>query len=202
MTDVPTPAKPPIVGFKDFADMTKADSEILMAAAATAVTETPLAIMAMLRNLRTMPRCALPVDQLEHAVQAATRAYRDNAEDELIVMCLCHDLGKAISVLNHPAIAAEILRPFVSPNVYQVVRTHADFQGRFSSPHRGLDPAAHLAHRGEPWFELAMRFSDDWDCPAFDPSYDSLPLDHFTPLIEATFRAARWKSANIHQVVR
>lgn len=189
---------PATVAFTDFKDMSRADSELLMGSVPAAVAETWVTILGLLRSLRAQPRCGLPVDQLEHALQSATRARRAGASDELVVVSLCHDLGKGISLLNHPAIAAEILRPFVSPGAYQIVRTHADFQGRFSAPHRKLDPEAYLVHRAEPWFDQALQFSDDWDCPSFDPQYDSLPLEAFEPLVRATFTAQRWTSANIH----
>ena len=47
-------------------------------------------------------------DQLTHCLQTATRAERAGADDEVVVASLCHDIGKAISVPNHPEIAAAI----------------------------------------------------------------------------------------------
>ena len=44
---------------------------------------------------------------------------------------------------------------------------------------------------GEPWFELAERFADDWDQTAFDPDYDTLPLEHFEPLVRARMASAK-----------
>ncbi len=35
---------------------------------------------------------------------------------------LCHDMGKIVSVFNHPAIAAEILKPYVRSEVYEMIR--------------------------------------------------------------------------------
>jgi len=57
------------------------------------------------------------VDQLTHCLQTATRAEQAGADDELVVASLCHDIGKAVMVPNHPRIAAEILRPYVRPEV-------------------------------------------------------------------------------------
>jgi predicted HD phosphohydrolase len=51
-----------------------------------------------------------------------------------VFAALCHDVGKAISVPNHPAIAAEILKPYVRPEVYEMIRVHQDFQGRTTTP--------------------------------------------------------------------
>lgn len=128
-----------------------------------------------------------PVDQLTHACQAATRAERSGAEPELVVAALCHDLGKAISDDNHGAIAAEILKPYVSATTYEVVRTHQDFQVRHYGPAFGRDPDTRERYRHEPWFSVAERFADEWDQRSFDPDYDTLPLDHFEPLVRAVF---------------
>ena len=53
----------------------------------------------------------------------------------MIVASLCHDIGKAISVPNHGAIAAEMLRPYVRPDVYETIKHHQDFQGRHYYAH-------------------------------------------------------------------
>ena len=131
------------------------------------------------------------VDQLEHSRQTATRAERGGEDDEMVVASLCHDVGKAISLPNHPRIAAEILRPYVRDEVYHVVRTHQDFQGRHYYHHFGGDPDARDEYRDEPWFALGERFADLYDQTAFDPDYDSLPLEHFEPLVRRVFASGR-----------
>ena len=75
------------------------------------------------------------VDQLTHSLQTAARAEADGADDEMVVASLCHDIGKAVSVLNHPRIAAEILRPYVRPEVTAMIEAHQDFQGRHYYEH-------------------------------------------------------------------
>jgi predicted HD phosphohydrolase len=127
------------------------------------------------------------INQLQHALQTATRALRDGATEEVVVAALCHDIGKVISVENHPAIAAEIIKPYVSRETYEVVRTHQDFQGRHYYALMGKDPEARRQYAGQPWYELATRFTDDWDQTSFDPEYDTLPLSHFEPMIERVF---------------
>ena len=72
-------------------------------------------VLALLRNLDGMV-LGFAVDQLTHCLQTATLAERAGADDELVVASLCHDVGKYVSVANHPAIAAEMLRPFVRAN--------------------------------------------------------------------------------------
>jgi predicted HD phosphohydrolase len=92
-----------------------------------------------------------------------------------------------VSVANHPRIAAEILKPYVRDEVYEVIRVHQDFQGRHYYHHFGGDPDAREQYRGEPWFALAERFADEWDQVAFDPDYDTLPLEHFEERVRAVF---------------
>lgn len=127
------------------------------------------------------------IDQLQHGLQTATRAERAGASEEMIVAALCHDIGKVISVINHPAIAAEILKPYVSRETYHIIRTHQDFQGKHYYALMGLDPDARQQYVNEPWFEQARIFTDDWDQTSFDPAYDTLPFEHFEPLVERVF---------------
>ena len=135
------------------------------------------------------------VNQLVHGLQTATRAEREGADEEMIVAALCHDIGKVISVENHPAIAAEILKPYVSRETYEIVRTHQDFQGRHYYALIGKDPEARRQYESEPWYAMACKFTDEWDQAAFDPAYDTLPLAHFEPMIERLFAAPRRQQA-------
>ncbi|HZQ29335.1 MAG TPA: HD domain-containing protein, partial [Acidimicrobiales bacterium] len=127
-----------------------------------------------------------------HCLQTATRAERDGADQEVVVASLCHDIGKAISNPNHPAIAAEILKPYVRDEVYWMIRAHQDFQGQHYYAHFGKDPDARAVWAGNEWYELAERFADDWDQVSFDPDYDTEPLEHFEPLVREVFARPRW----------
>lgn len=127
------------------------------------------------------------VNQLEHSLQTATRALRAGASEELIVASLCHDIGKAISPANHAGISAEILKPYVSSETYEIIRTHQDFQGRHYYALMGKDPEARRQYVNEPWYSQACQFTDEWDQVAFDPEYDTLPLWHFEPMIDRLF---------------
>src|SRR5881275_2638948 len=127
------------------------------------------------------------VDQLTHCLQTATRAERAGADDEVVIASLCHDVGKAVSVPNHPRIAAEILKPYVRDDVYWMILVHQDFQGRHYYHHFGGDPNARDQYQGHAAYELAERFADEWDQAAFDPDYDTLPLEHFEPRLRELF---------------
>ena len=154
------------------------------------VTETiaaqPLVADSVLEMLRSLGDVTVgfAVDQLTHCLQTATLAERAGADDEWVVASLCHDIGKAVSVPNHPRIAAEILRPYVREEVRWSIEVHQDFQGRHYFHHLGGDPNARDKHRGHEWYDLAARFADEWDQIAFDPAYDTLPLEHFEDRVQ------------------
>ena len=147
-------------------------------------------ILDLLRSLKGMVG-GFNVDQLTHCLQTATRAERAGADTEMIVASLCHDIGKAISVPNHPRIAAEILRPYVSDDTYHVIRAHQDFQGRHYYHHFGGDPDAREQYRDEPWFAQGELFADEWDQVAFDDAYPTESLEHFEPLVRQVFAQGR-----------
>jgi predicted HD phosphohydrolase len=147
-------------------------------------------VLAMLRSLAEVTD-GFAVDQLTHSLQTATRAERAGADSDMVFASLLHDVGKAVSVPNHPEIAASIIKPYVRPEVYNVIKAHQDFQGKHYYHHFGGDPNAREQYRGEPWFDLAAQFADDWDQTAFDPDYDTLPLEHFEPLVREKMARGR-----------
>jgi predicted HD phosphohydrolase len=151
----------------------------------------PHRILALLRSLAGITT-GFAVDQLTHALQTATRAQRAGADGELVVAALCHDIGKAISEPNHPAVAAALLEPYVREEVAWTVRVHQDFQGRHYYAHLGKNPSARDQYATHPGYRLAERFADEWDQVAFDPDYDTLPLTHFEPLVRQIFALPRY----------
>ena len=145
-------------------------------------------VLAMLRSLSNITD-GFAVDQLTHCLQTAARAEAAGADEEIIVAALLHDVGKAISVANHPRIAAEILRPYVRDEVVWMIEVHQDFQGRHYYEHLGLDPTAREQYEGHENYELAERFADDWDQTSFDPNGPIPPLEHFEPMVLRVFAA-------------
>ena len=143
-------------------------------------------ILALLGELDSLI-LGFPVSQLEHCLQAATRAERAGADIDMVVMSLCHDVGKSISNSNHPAIAAEMLRPWVSDEAYWVVKNHQDFAGRHYYARMGLDPEMRRQHIDHEHYAISEQFADEWDQVAFDPNYDTLPLEHFEPALREVF---------------
>ena len=149
-------------------------------------------ILAQLRALKDEP-LPLQVDRLEHCLQAATRAHRDGADEEMVVAALLHDIGDELAPYNHCELAAAILRPYVSEQTYWVVKYHGEFQAHFYAHHFGSDPNTRDRHRANPHFQACADFCEKWDQEAFDPSYDSLPLDFFEPMVRRIFAREPFK---------
>jgi predicted HD phosphohydrolase len=171
-------------------ESTRADWDHIAHESVDAWSLVPDRILELLRSLSAVTS-GFAVDQLTHALQTATRAERAGADDDIVVAALCHDIGKAISEPNHPAVAAALLAPYVREEVAWMIEVHQDFQGRHYYAHLSKDPDAREQHRAHPHVELAERFADEWDQTAFDPAYDTLPLEHFEPLVRRTFAAPR-----------
>jgi predicted HD phosphohydrolase len=143
-------------------------------------------ILMLLESLSTVVD-GFAIDQLTHCLQTATRAEQAGADEEVVVASLCHDIGKAISVPNHPAIAASILQSYVRPEVHFMIASHQDFQGRHYYHHFGGNPDARAKYGDSEHFELAQRFADEWDQTAFDPDYPTYTLEHFEPMVRRVF---------------
>jgi len=126
-------------------------------------------------------------NQLQHSLMAGTLARRAGASDQEVVAALCHDLGKLFSIPNHGPIAAEMLKPYVSEDIYHAVYHHQQFQGRYYFEHLGLDPEARERFADQPWYDFAVKLVDDWDAPAFDPAYDMDALESFRPEVSRVF---------------
>ena len=150
------------------------------------VSAAPQQIMESLRRLEAI-EVGFGANQLQHSLMTATLARRDGATAEEIVAALCHDIGKLMSIPNHGAIAAEILKPYVSDDLYWTIKYHQDFQGKYYYEHLGMDKDARERFRGEPWFATAEKLVDRWDAPAFDPAYDVDSLESFEPEVIQVF---------------
>ena len=85
----------------------------------------------LLRELERQGEETLPgyrITRLGHALQTATRAWRDGADRDWIVCALLHDIGDGLAPQNHDRFAAEIVRPFVREECTWVVEHHGAFQ--------------------------------------------------------------------------
>ncbi|MGE3620593.1 MAG: HD domain-containing protein [Acidimicrobiia bacterium] len=131
------------------------------------------------------------VDRLTHSLQTATRAARDGRDDEYVACALLHDIGDTLGSFNHPAIAAAIVEPFVEPRNHWIVAHHGYFQGYYYFHHVGLDRDVRDRFAGHPHYDACAEFCELYDQASFDPSYPTMPLEEFTPLLEAFFRRPR-----------
>jgi len=125
-----------------------------------------------------------PVDRLQHSLQTATRAHRDGRDEAYVVTALLHDIGDTLGSYNHPEIASAILRPFVSEELHWIAHNHGVFQGYYYFHYLGMDRDLRENFRGHPHFEACAEFCEKYDQAAFDPDYDSAPLDFFVPMVE------------------
>ena len=143
-------------------------------------------ILGMLTSLAG-PTLGYRVDRLEHSLQTATRAHRDGARIDMVVAALLHDMGDAIAPANHSELAASIIAPYVDAEATWVVRHHGVFQGYHYWDKLGLDKNARDKYRDSPYFDAAAHFCAAWDQVAFDPTYDTLPLSFFEPMVREVF---------------
>jgi predicted HD phosphohydrolase len=143
----------------------------------------------LLEQLDTLkgPTLGYQVDRYEHSLQTATRALRDGAGTDMVVTALFHDIGDALAPANHSELAAAILSPYVDEEAAWVVRHHGVFQGYHYWHKIGFDRDARERYRGSPHFDAAARFCAEWDQQAFDPDYDTLPIETFEPMVREVF---------------
>ena len=149
-----------------------------------------LQILDSLRRLEPIV-VGFAANQLTHCLMAGTLARRDGASDEEVVAALTHDLGKLFSIPNHGPIAAEMLKPYVSDDLYQTIYWHQDFQGRYYYNHLGKPTDMRERFRSEPWFAIAEKLVDEWDGPAFDPNFPVDSLESFEPEVMRVFSAPK-----------
>ncbi|MEL7489840.1 MAG: phosphohydrolase [Pseudomonadota bacterium] len=131
------------------------------------------------------------VDRLTHCLQTATRAHRDGKDEEYVVCALLHDIGDTLGAFNHPDIAAAILKPFVSDANHWMVEKHGVFQGHYYFHYLGMDRDMREEFRGHPFFERTVEFCEKYDQAAFDPDYDTIPLEAFEPMVMKLFEAPK-----------
>ena len=131
------------------------------------------------------------VDRLEHSLQTATRAHRDGRDEEYVVCALIHDIGDILGPSNHAEVGAVILKPYVSERNHWMLDHHGVFQGYYFFHYLGLDRDMREQFRGHPDFEYTAQFCHLYDQNAFDPNYDSMPLEAFEPMLRRVLAAPK-----------
>jgi predicted HD phosphohydrolase len=186
MNDLPMTAAPSNAdaqrSFSSLAESTAEDWQVIIPQ--LEITQSMVAdrVIGLLRDMKN-DHGGFPVDRLEHSLQTATRAERDGKDDEYVLCALLHDIGDTLSPYNHPAIAAAIVKPFVSEANHFMVERHGEFQGYFFWDHLGMDSNAREQYRDSPHFDHTAEFCALYDQVAFEASYTSNPLEHYEPLV-------------------
>ena len=127
------------------------------------------------------------ITRLEHALQSASRAWRDGADIDWVVSALLHDIGDGLAPTNHDRFAAEVLRPYVREECTWVVENHGLFQSYYYGHHYGWDRNERDRLKDHPCYRACVDFCERWDQSSFDPDYESEPLSFFEPMVEQVF---------------
>jgi predicted HD phosphohydrolase len=175
-----------MVSFRRMADGSREDYELLDKSERDYAKQLPDHILASLMKLDHSLE-GYPLSRLGHSLQAATRALRDGADDELLVAALIHDIGDELAPYNHTEIAAAIIRPYVRAEVTWIVEKHGLFQNYYYVHHFGGNRNARDQFIDHPWYQACKDFCGNWDQCSFDPDYPSEPLSTFEPVLRRVF---------------
>ncbi len=181
------------VGFTAMKEGTVEDFEIIAANDEQTAKELPDRLIAHLQEM-AKDDGAYKISRLEHVLQCATRAYRDNADDDWVIAALLHDLGDVLAPFTHGQVAGEILRPFVKEEVAWVVSHHGTFQMYYNLSLPAAQRSSREKFSGHPYYQSTIDFCENWDQCSFDPAYDSEELEFFVPLIKRVFARVPFSS--------
>ena len=127
------------------------------------------------------------ITRLEHSLQTATRALNDKADDEMIVAALLHDIGDELAPMNHSQYAAAVIRPYVSEKTHWIIEKHGLFQTYYSAEHLGGNKNAREKYKDHKYYQATVDFCEKYDQCSFDPSYKSMSLKEFEPMVKNIF---------------
>lgn len=126
----------------------------------------------------------LPINQFDHSLQCAALAVEAGARDEMVVAALLHDVGKPLSMENHPAVAAEMLRGRVSEDTYWVLKTHGDVQTAMNWG-QGLE-MMERAYGQRNWWADALALGA-WDHASFEPGKRVPGIEAYYPVLRRVY---------------
>ena len=170
---------------------TGADYALQAALARPFFAETPERLLAFMDSLHhTFP--GTKIDRYAHSLQTATRAEDAGECEEIVVAGLLHDIGDSLAPHNHADIGADILRPYVARHTFWMLKHHEIFQGYYFWDKIGRNRDERERFRDHPAYEMTVRFTGEYDQMAFDPGYETRPIDHFEPMVRRIFAREPW----------
>ena len=85
---------------------------------------------------------------------------------------------------HYDKIAAAIIEPFVSERNHWIISHHGIFQGYYFFEYFGLDKNMRDKYKDHEYYGDCEEFCRKYDQNSFDPSYSSMPLTEFEPVIQ------------------
>jgi predicted HD phosphohydrolase len=146
-------------------------------------------LLRLLGSMQHDDSLGAPVNLYTHSLQTATRALKDGADDELVVVALFHDVPEAISQNEHGAMAAQLLAPRISAARTWLLTHHGVFQNYYFVHHPTRDRFERNGYLDHPYAEQTDYFCRCYDQNSFDPDFPTLPLDAFRPIVHRYFTA-------------
>ena len=134
------------------------------------------------------------ITRLEHSLQSATRAFRNNESEEMVVACLLHDIGDELAPLNHSEYAASVLKPYVSEKTHWIIEKHGEFQMYYYAHHLGADRLKREKYKDHKYYQDTINFCEKYDQCSFDPEYKSMSLNEFAPMVKRIFARKPYSS--------
>jgi len=174
------------VSFTSMKAGTVKDFEIIAANDRQTAKELPARLIAHLQEM-AKDDGAYKISRLDHVLQCASRAHRDNADDDWVIAALLHDLGDVLAPFTHGQVAGEILRPFVREEVAWVVSHHGIFQMYYNTSLTKVQRHSRDQFKEHPYYQSAIDFCENWDQCSFNPDYDTENLEFFVPIIKRVF---------------
>ena len=170
------------VSFTKMEDGTKEEYDFLEPLYIQCIDGIPEMLLGLLKRMQG-DRLGYQIDRYQHSLQTATRAERDGSDEETIVCALLHDIGDVLAPDNHSQVAAAILQPYISERNYWVLKHHGLFQGYYYFHHINKDRNIRDNFKDHQFYQACVDFCSQWDQCSFDPDYDTLPLEHFEPMV-------------------
>ena len=175
------------VDFTAMKDGTREEYELLARLEKPYLTLTADRVLEELKRAGETTLEGYKITRLQHGLQSGTRALRDGADLDCVVVTLLHDIGDGLAPQNHDKMSAEVIRPFVRWDVAWTVEHHGIFQMLYYGHHYGWDRNARDQFKDHPVFDNCAEFCERWDQSSFDPDYPTETLNMFEPMVREVF---------------